>query len=53
MNFNLMTFMSFMLMAPATGDTRNIKIPIIIAIIALILIIISVVLSSNSRKNKK
>ena len=53
MNFNLMAFMSFILLAPATGDTTNIKVPIIIAIIALILIIISVVLSSNSKKNKK
>jgi len=48
-----MAFAGFMLMAPATGDTRDVKLPIIVAVIALILIIISVVLSSVSKKDKK
>ncbi|MBP1564254.1 MAG: hypothetical protein IJP18_07160 [Oscillospiraceae bacterium] len=38
--------------APLTGDTRDIKLPIIIAIIAVILIVLSVALSSKSKDKK-
>ncbi len=36
--------------APLTNDTRDLKLPIIIGIIAIILIVISVVLGAKSKK---
>ena len=49
MNYQLLSFASVLLAAtsPATGDTRNAKTPIIIAVIAVVLIILCLVLGSK------
>lgn len=55
MSFKMMNLVSLLLesAAPLTGDTRNMKTPVIIAILAVVLIVGCLLLSGKSKNNNK
>lgn len=50
MIYDCLTQMAAFVTSPLTNDSRDMKLPIIIGIIAIILIVISVLLSVKSKK---
>ncbi|MDO5149740.1 MAG: hypothetical protein ACI4KB_11735 [Oscillospiraceae bacterium] len=55
MSLKMMNLASLLLesAAPLTGDTRNMKTPVIIAIVAVVLIVGCILLSGKSKNNDK
>lgn len=55
MSLKMMNLASLLLesAAPLTGDTRNMKTPVIIAILAVVLIVGCLLLSGKSKNNDK
>ncbi len=49
---NIYSLFSMIATSPATGDTRDVKLPIIIAVIAVLLIVVSVALSAKPKDKK-
>lgn len=54
MNYSVMCLAWTLLetVSPATGDTRNMKTPVLVAIIAVVLIVACLVLSGKSKDKK-